>query len=136
METSSKSIMKEIADYFNSGMTTGQIRKETGFDYHTIRTALQNATEMGWCNYNAQREKEKKMKLVEIIDLQENNSFQMLCVNEVCRHFKEKYDIGLCPRIIKKRVEEKGEEWQKENPYHNRFIFKYIDKANDQQRSS
>ena len=136
MEASSKSVMKEIADYFNSGMTTGQIRKETGFDYHTIRTALQNATEMGWCNYNAQREKEKKMKLVEIIDLQENNSFQMLCVNEVCRHFKEKYDIGLCPRIIKKRVEEKGEEWQKENPYHNRFIFKYIDKANDQQRSS
>lgn len=136
MEASSKSVMKEIADYFNSGMTTGQIRKETGFDYHTIRTALQNATEMGWCNYNAQREKEKKMKLVEIIDLQENNSFQMLCVNEVCRYFKEKYNIGLCPRIIKKRIEEKGEEWQKENPYHNRFIFKYIDKANDQQRSS
>ena len=47
---------------------------------------------MGWCNYNAQREKEKKMKLVEIIDLQENNSFQMLCVNEVCRYFKEKYN--------------------------------------------
>lgn len=40
MEASSKSVMKEIADYFNSGMTTGQIRKETGFDYHTIRTAL------------------------------------------------------------------------------------------------
>ncbi len=136
MEMSSKSIMKEIADYFNSGMTTGQIRKETGFDYHTIRTALINATEIGWCAYNAQKEKEKKMKLVEVVDLQENNSFQMLCVNEVCRHFKEKYDIGLCPRIIKKRVEEKGEEWQKENPYHNRFIFKYIDRANDQQCSS
>ena len=56
--------------------------------------------------------------------------FQMLCINEVCRYFKEKYNIGLCPRIIKKRIEEKGEEWQKENPYHNRFIFKCIDKAN------
>ena len=129
MEQSSKSTMKEVADYFNSGMTTGEIRKETGFDYHTIRTALQNATEIGWCNYSAQVEKEKKMKLVEVVDLQESNSFRMLCVNEVCRYFKEKYNIGLYPRIIKKRIEEKGEEWQKENPYHDRFIFRYVDKA-------
>ncbi len=131
MEASSKPIMKEIADYFTSGMTTGEIRKETGFDYHTIRTALQNATEIGWCNYSAKKEKEKKMKLVEVVDLQERNSFQMLCVNEVCRYFKEKYNIGLYPRTIKKRIEEKGEEWQKENPYHNRFIFKYVNKVND-----
>lgn len=131
MNSSSRPIMKEIADYFNAGMTTGQIRKETGFDYHTIRTALQNATEIGWCNYSAQKEKEKKMKIVEVIDLQENDSFQMLCINEVCRYFKEKYNIGLYPWIIKKRIEEKGGEWQKQNPYHNRFIFRYINKAND-----
>ena len=131
MNASSKPIMKEIAEYFNQGMTTGEIRNETRFDYHTIRTALINATAIGWCNYSAQKEKEKKMKLVEITDLQENNSFQMLCINEVCRYFKEKYNIGLCPRIIKKRIEEKGEAWQKENPYHGRFVFKYIDKAND-----
>ena len=131
MNASSKPIMKEIAEYFNQGMTTGEIRNETRFDYHTIRTALINATAIGWCNYSAKKEKEKKMKLVEVVDLQEKNSFQMLCVNEVCRYFKEKYNIGLCPRIIKKRIEEKGEEWQRENPYHGRFVFKYIDKAND-----
>lgn len=51
------------------------------------------------------------MKIVEVIDLQENDSFQMLCINEVCRYFKEKYNIGLYPWIIKKRIEEKGGEW-------------------------
>ncbi len=131
MEASSKPVMKEIAEYFNQGMTTGEIRNETRFDYHTIRTALINATAIGWCNYSAQKEKEKKMKLVEITDLQENKVFQTLCINEVCRYFKKEYNISLYSRTVKKRVEEKREVWQKENPYHGRFIFKYIDKAND-----
>ena len=131
MEASSKPVMKEIAEYFNQGMTTGEIRNETRFDYHTIRTALINATAIGWCDYSAQKEKEKKMKLVEITDLQENRIFQMLCINEVCRYFKKEYNISLYSRTVKKRVEEKREEWQKENPYHGRFIFKYIDKANN-----
>lgn len=71
------------------------------------------------------------MKLVEITDLQENKVFQMLCINEVCRRFKKEYNISLYSRTVKKRVEEKREDWQKENPYHGRFIFKYVDKAND-----
>ena len=130
----SKNYTKVVADYYNKGMTPGEISKILNMDRHTIQKKLADAKEIGWVDYVPISVIELCKKDVKIIDTQTQETIIIHGVNEACNWFKEKYNIPVDRHTIKDYV--RGErviyyggkhvESLSQKLYKGRFKFEHI----------
>ena len=130
----SKNYTKVVADYYNKGMTSGEISKILNMDRHTVQKKLADAKEIGWVDYVPISVIELCKKDVKIIDTQTQETIIIHGVNEACNWFKEKYNMPVDRHTIKDYV--RGErviyyggkhvESLSQKLYKGRFKFEHI----------
>ena len=59
---SQKTLVKDVAELFNSGKTRNEIAKQLDIGATTVSRYLQRATSLGWCQYNPKTEMRKSAK--------------------------------------------------------------------------
>ena len=109
----------------NPNLTTGQIGKLMGHAKGTIRLWLIKGTELGWCNYNPEKEKHMSGKISALAKFKQticlNNGMIFRSVKECSEKSLKLFGVQIPPSCIGEVC--RGEKQKT----HKIFIFKYIE---------